>query len=177
MNTSVMKWYSSPWNAVRGGSIYFPCGKQVHRHGSVESPTPRETQPATSLRHGSGGGDVRTKLVFVNKAVIIFYVWLRVDKNVSSHVHVSAMWRAEDVLISLSLYPGREPLRFPSARLKLQCVQYGVHESTTTTTSTPRKSRHWTVYSLAGAGTWHKATDSKPPVRSPACLLQYRLRR
>lgn len=45
-----------PGDAVRGGSIYLPCGEQVHGHRPVESAAPGEAQPAASLRHGPGGG-------------------------------------------------------------------------------------------------------------------------
>lgn len=46
------KEHDLPRDATRGRSIYFPCGEQVHRYGSVERPA-TEAQPATSLRHGS----------------------------------------------------------------------------------------------------------------------------
>lgn len=91
-----------PRDAVRGGSIYLPCCKQVHGHRSVQSPAPGETQPATSLRHGPGcgWGCPTPSWGFQTADQCGSSLCVFVQEVETLHAHGSALWTAADQLIS-----------------------------------------------------------------------------
>lgn len=67
-----------PRDATRGRSIYFPCGEQVHRNGSVETSSTK-IHPATSLRHGSLWGwlNVHTSRGGTKKNKKMIAIWIK----------------------------------------------------------------------------------------------------